>query len=39
MGGPLPEDAKEMTALVAYIEILSLSGQNDGGAEPFRPWP
>jgi len=31
-GRPLPEDAKEMTALVAYIE--SLSGQNDGGAEP-----
>ena len=31
-GRPLPENAKEMTALVAYIE--SLSGQNDGRAEP-----
>ena len=31
-GRPLPEDGKEMTALVAYIE--SLSGQKDGGAEP-----
>jgi thiosulfate dehydrogenase len=31
-GRPLPEDGKEMTALVAYIE--SLSGQNDGGAQP-----
>jgi thiosulfate dehydrogenase len=31
-GRPLPENGKEMTALVAYIE--SLSGQNDGGAEP-----
>ena len=31
-GRPLPEDGKEMTALVAYIE--SLSGQNAGGAEP-----
>jgi thiosulfate dehydrogenase len=31
-GRPLPENGKEMTALVAYIE--SLSGQNDGGGEP-----
>jgi len=31
-GRPLPENGKEMTTLVAYIE--SLSGQNDGGAEP-----
>ena len=31
-GRPLPENGKEMTALVAYIE--SLSRQNDGGAEP-----
>jgi thiosulfate dehydrogenase len=30
-GRPLPENGKEMTALVAYIE--SLSRQNDGGAE------
>jgi len=31
-GRPLPEDGKEMAAMVAYIE--SLSGQNNGGAEP-----
>jgi thiosulfate dehydrogenase len=31
-GRPLPEDAKEMAAMVAYIE--SLSTQNAGGAEP-----
>jgi thiosulfate dehydrogenase len=31
-GRPLPEDAKEMAAMVAYIE--SLSTQNGGGAEP-----
>ena len=31
-GRPLPENAKEMAALIAYIE--SLSAQNEGGAEP-----
>ena len=31
-GRPLPENGKEMAAMVAYIE--SLSTQNDGGAEP-----
>ena len=31
-GRPLPENGKEMAAMIAYIE--SLSGQNDGGAEP-----
>jgi thiosulfate dehydrogenase len=31
-GRPLPQNGKEMMALVAYVE--SLSPQNDGGAEP-----
>jgi thiosulfate dehydrogenase len=31
-GRPLPDNGKEMTALVSYIE--SLSGQNNGGAKP-----
>jgi thiosulfate dehydrogenase len=31
-GRPLPENGREMAAMVAYIE--SLSTQNDGGAEP-----
>ncbi len=31
-GRPLPEDGKEMAAMVAYIE--SLSTQKEGGAEP-----